>query len=73
MAEKYILHRYHVNSDKVYWQKFLEETKQYIVWLDYSQNISLTPKFEVPSAHFSGKQHTLHDALKCAPGSDKYR
>ena len=57
----------------MYWQKFLEETKQYVVWLDYSQNISLTPKFEVQSAHFSGKQHTLHDALIRAPGFDKYR
>ena len=28
--------------------------------LDFSQNLSLRPKYEVQSAHFSGKQYTLH-------------
>ena len=30
--------------------------------LDFSQNLSLKPKYEVQSAHFSGKQYTLHCA-----------
>ena len=37
-----------------YNQKFIE--------LDFSQNLSLRPKDEVKSAHFSGKQFTLHCA-----------
>ena len=28
--------------------------------MDYSQNIALKPKHEVQSAHFSGKEQTLH-------------
>ena len=30
--------------------------------LDSSQNLALRPKFEAQSAHFSGKQYTLHYA-----------
>ena len=37
--------------------------------LDFSQNLSLRPKNEVMSVHFSGKQFTLHcaivDLVKC--------
>ena len=54
-------HRYNVCWDNVLWAKFVNETDQYIVWLDCNQNIQLTPKFEDQSAHYSGKQHTLHD------------
>ena len=31
--------------------------------LDFSQNLALRPKDEVQSAHFSGKQFTLHCAI----------
>ena len=31
--------------------------------LDFSQNLSLIPKYEVQSAHFSGKQYTFHCAI----------
>ena len=34
-----------------------------MLWLDYSQNIKLTEKNQVQSAHFLGKQQTLHDSL----------
>ena len=70
LAQCYLIHRYHVSNDIVYWEKFVSETDQYILWVDYSQNIALTPKFEVQSAHSSGRQHTLHDSLLCAPFSD---
>ena len=33
------------------------------MWMDYSQNIKLTEKRQAQSAHFSGKQQTLHDSL----------
>ena len=52
-SQKYILHRFHVVNDQTYWEKFLSETDQYVLWVDYSQNIALTPKFESQSAHFS--------------------
>ena len=70
LAQRYLIHRYHVSNDRVYWEKFVSETDQYILWVDYSQNIALTPKFEVQPAHFSGRQHTLHDSLLRAPFSD---
>ena len=54
LAQRYLIHRYHVSTDRVYWEKFVSETDQYILWVDYSQNIALTPKFEVQSAHFQG-------------------
>ena len=31
--------------------------------LDFSENLALRPKHEVKSAHFSGKQHSLHCAI----------
>ena len=63
VARDYLKHRYHVSCDNVYWKRFLEQTDNCVVWLDYSQNIKLTPKTEAQSAHFSGKQQTLHDSL----------
>ena len=33
------------------------------VKLDFSQNLSLRPKNKVQSAHFSGRQFTLHCAI----------
>ena len=41
--------------------------------MDYSMNIKLTEKNQVQSAHFSGKQQTLHDTLVRYPGSDQYQ
>ena len=54
-ASDYLIHRYHVSCDTIYWKKFLEETDEYVLWLDYSMNIKLTPKTEAQSAHYSGK------------------
>ena len=43
-ALEYLVHRYNVLCDAVYWKRFLEETNEYVLWLDYSMNIKLTPK-----------------------------
>ena len=71
-ARSYLLHRYHTLLDKVYWQRFQQETNAAIVWLDYSQNIKLTEKNQTQSAHFSGKQQTLHDTLIHHNGVNRY-
>ena len=55
----------------VYWSKFMSETGNAILWLDYSQNIQLTSKNDVQAAYYSGKQHTLHDALIQVPNGDR--
>ena len=73
MGRGYLKHRHSVATDKVYWQKFLEQTDKHVIWMDYSQNINLTPKYEVQSAHFSGRQHTLHDALIRSPASKEFK
>ena len=44
-----------------------------VIWMDYSQNIAFTPKFEVQSSHFSGKQHTLHCTIIKDPKDGKVR
>ena len=69
-ARPYLLHRYNVSCDKVHWRKFVAESDKCILWLDYSQNIQLTPKNNVQSAYYSGKQHTLHDALIQKPNGE---
>ena len=71
-ARSYLLHRYHTLLDKVYWQRYLDETDSAVVWMDYSQNIKLTEKNQVQSAHFSGKQQTLHDILISNNGINTY-
>ena len=58
------MHRFYVSVDKAFWPKFKSEFKSEcptpILHIDYSENIKLTPKNEVQTAHFSGRQHTLH-------------
>ena len=41
-----------------------------MVWMDYSQNVKLTEKNQAQSAHFSGRQQTLHDSLIQFPGDE---
>ena len=71
-ARSYLLHRYHTLLNKVYWQRYLEEANSAVIWMDYSQNIKLTEKNQVQSAHFSGKQQTLHDSLIQNKGHHHY-
>ena len=69
-APKYLEHRYYVVCDRVYWSKFKSETNNPILWLDYSQNIKITPKTDVQASYYSGKQQTLHDGLIQMPNGD---
>ena len=71
-AKDYLRHRYHTLLDKVYWDRYLSETNVPVVWMDYSMNINLTEKNQVQSAHFSGRQQTLHDSLIQRPGGNTY-
>ena len=71
-ARTYLLHRNHTLLDKVYWNQYLEQTDAAVVWMDYSQNIKLTEKNQAQSAHFSGKQQTLHDSLINYQGCNLY-
>ena len=50
------IHRHRVISNRIFWDNFSHEYTH----LDFSENIALRPKSEVQSAHFSGRQQTLH-------------
>ena len=63
LSKDYLVHRHMTIVDKVYWARFLCNVDQPVLWMDYSMNIKLTEKNQVQSAHFSGKQQTLHDSL----------
>ena len=56
-----------VINDKFYWKNFCQTKKDQTLWLDYSQNIAFTEKKQVQSAHFSGRQHTLHNTVIQSP------
>ena len=70
LAKNYLLHRFSVINDQIYWKEFLETTSHHTLWLDYSQNIAFTEKRQVQSAHFSGKQHTLHNTVVQSPDGE---
>ena len=61
LGETYLNHRYEIKNDQYIWPKILAETDLgYVFHMDFSENISATPKFEPQDAHFSGKQTSLH-------------
>ena len=62
-AKSYLLHRHFVNADKPFWSKFTAECNYPILYFDFSENINITPKHEAQSAHFSGRQYTLHCSI----------
>ena len=67
VSQKYLLHRYSIVNDKIYWQKFLLNNPHYTLLLDYSQNIAFKEKYQCQSAHFSGRQQTLHNTVLQSP------
>ena len=67
-----ILHTGLMHHVTVYRERYLRETTDYVIWFDFSMNINLVLKKETQSAHYSGKQQTLHNPLIRKPGSDVY-
>ena len=58
----YLKHRFQIANDKFEWKKILYTIPEFgvIYHMDYSENLSGSPKFEPQDAHFSKKQFTLH-------------
>ena len=69
LAQKYLVHRFMVCNDTYYWKNFIQNSPFHIFWVDYSQNINLTEKFQVQSADYSGKQQTLHNTVLHSPNN----
>ena len=63
----YLLHRYECLNNKFLWPQILEASPGFIFHVDYSENISVTPKFEPQDAHFPGNQTSLHCAAVHSP------
>ena len=59
--DSYLLHRYECINDNYMWPQIMDQSELgYIFHIDFSENISVTPKYEPQAAHFSGKQTSLH-------------
>ena len=71
-AYEYLVHRHSVRADVVFWEHLKGTLTQPYIHLDYSQNISLKPKSECQSEHFSGKEQTLHCTVLANPNSNTY-
>ena len=62
MKNDYLYHRYQIVNDRFEWKSILHTTREYgmIFHLDFSENITGTPKLEPHSAHFNKNQYSLH-------------
>ena len=58
--EKYLCHRFEVENDKFEWKKTLQKLNTTVFHLGFSENITVTPKYEAQSAHFNKRQYSLH-------------
>ena len=56
----YLLHRYECRNDQYHWPIIRGNCLGYTYHMDYSENISNSPKYEPQDAHFSSKQISLH-------------
>ena len=72
IAQDYIIHRYFVTSGLEFWHKFTEVYSKGIMTIDYSENIQFKAKHKAQSAHFSGRQQTLHCCVIEKNGEHEY-
>ena len=59
----YLKHRTYVDNVSSVFPEMKSNYNGKYIELDFSQNLDLRPKVEVQSAHFSGKQFTLHCSI----------
>ena len=63
LSKKYLKHRTYVDNCTSVFPLLKESYSGKFIELDFSRNLSLRPKDDVQSPHFSGKQFTLHCAI----------
>ena len=71
ISQRYLKHRSYVDNLSRVLPMIKDGFSGKYIELDFSENLALRPKHEVQSAHFSGKQHTLHCAI-FQPGETKF-
>ena len=59
-SKTYLKHSFLIETDKHEWKNILSNNDDVIFHMDYSENISGSPKYEVRDAHFNKRQYTLH-------------
>ena len=63
LGRQYLLHRYECKNDQHHWPLILSNGLGATFHLDYSENLSTTPKYEPQDSHFNNKQTSLHCAV----------
>ena len=63
----YLQYRSHVDNIAEVFPMIRERFTGEYIELDFSENLTLKPKFEVQDAHFSGKQYSLHCSTLSPP------
>eukprot|EP00111_Clytia_hemisphaerica_P011511 TCONS_00033794-protein len=63
MGDNYLKHRTYVDNVSSVFPILRDNYEGVFIDLDFSQNLNLRPKDEAQSAHFSGKQFTLHCSI----------
>ena len=66
----YLRKRYLCKNDTFYWKKYLAETDNPVLWIDYSQNLAFKEK-QAQSVNYSGRQQTIHNTLLQMPHGDE--
>ena len=60
-VSRYLLHRFDLINDKFVWpliQAKCDKNNEFIVHMDFSENLKEKPKFETQAHHFSGQQQS---------------
>ena len=70
-GQVYFRHQSHVENINIIFTVLKQSFKRNFIKLDFSENISEKPKWEVHTAYFSGMQYSLHSSI-VEPGNEKY-
>ena len=60
---KYLRHRSHVDNINSVLPKIKERFTGTYIEMDFSENLALKTRYEIQTAHFSGKQYALHCSI----------
>ena len=71
-SQEYLVHRFQIENDRYHWRKLLSQNTEVIFHMDYSENVSGSPKYEPHDAHFSKAQFSLHCTVAHTGNSNEY-
>ena len=71
-ANQYLKHRFQVENDRYQWRNILSLNNEIVFHMDYSENVSGSPKYEAQDAHFSKNQFSLHCTVAHHVDFNKY-